>query len=69
MQGIIGWILLGLSLILGIAGAVLAAKVHHAFFWFGWIPCLILVGLYIWKSGDSKAAPSNEQTTENNQSS
>ncbi len=41
------WLLLFVSLILGIAGAVLAAKVHPALFWVGWGLGLAVLGYFL----------------------
>lgn len=50
MSAVVRFAILVGALILGSAGAVLAAKVAPILFWICWIPALGLVAFFIWKS-------------------
>lgn len=60
MSTMLRFVILAVALVLGCAGAVLAAKVAPVLFWVCWLPALGLVGYFIWSATPCCCAESAE---------
>lgn len=64
MSAYLDWVLLLGGLVLGVLGGLLGAWVSTALYWALWLPALACVGVYIYRSGRTKAgaahAPAGE---------
>lgn len=62
MKFLFSWGLPILALVLGIVGAVLAAKVSGGLFWVGWLPALACIAIFIFKNNEEETPEDNSDS-------